>query len=333
MSYEHGGLLGSGVEKRADESGRQAEASLRLGLRFAMNGLLEKKRLQKEKFLEQLPHAPSPLNPYGLRIDGEHYTAIAQRHLVAVLEEGRRTELGRSLEERDSPVFDIMDSSIMGAMHQRLMNNTYKTIPEDCSAESARLFAMACKSQASVSELLELLGLQPGLESLEVGKHTNVFSWAGTEPMDRNVARGIDAHGLRRNELVRGENVHYYFNRVDEVKHPRALVAVRKADIASGRIQNTDVVVVQRDCFAIDLEHEDAAVVRANLIEWLGQQDKETLPGSKKAPYTDEAFVDFMETQLAKLADDRSWAICPGVRSYYARTPKQNEQQTDDFSE
>ena len=293
------------------------------------------RRLLDKKLSERLSSAPSPLNAYGLKIGGRPYADIAADHVHQAFKHGRdETLLGSSLQRRDdgkpSPVIDLMETSLMGALHQRLINNMHKSIPFDCDERSADLFARACGGDAGAPELLELLGRQPGLGSLELGKHTGPFDWDGTQGIDESVDTSIKNQGLSYNKLNPGETVQYFFNRVDDNKDPHAMVLVRKADIAEGAVYDANLVVVQRDCFVIDLDHEDAAAIREGLVRWLEQQTKDTLPGNKKARYDDAGLVEFMEAQLALPADRRSFAVCPAVRSYYARIATERPGAPDD---
>ncbi|GEM_PF-1945639 len=250
-------------------------------------------------------YSPTPLNPYSLEIGGNRvgYSRQAQMALAD------RFDLNlASLDERPPTevVVDLLQVAINNAFFRRLENNDGKHIPEDCDDRSAELFVKACQGTANQAELLELLRRQPSLGSVELAKETNPFIWDETTEMDNSVADALT--GLRK---LDGSPRHY-FSTTDQ--RCEALIVVRKKDIA----EDGNLVVVQRDCFVIDLAQSATEIMRMQLIkdaDGLMKPSHNVLmePSSSLG----NLVSGLIEPEMCSVGN-HSAALYPGARSYYA---------------
>ncbi|MBC7869128.1 hypothetical protein H7X69_03065 [Candidatus Saccharibacteria bacterium] len=256
-------------------------------------------------FFHNTFYSPTPLNPHSLMIDGNRvgYSQYAQTALA------ERFDLNLSSLDKSPPseaVTDLLQTAINNALFRRLENNDSKHISEDCDDRSAELFVKACQGTADQDELLELLKLQPRLGSVELAKETNPFIWNETTQMDNSVTAAVA--GLRKvNGFPR-----YYFSTTDQ--QCEALIVVRKKDIA----EEGKLVVVQRDCFAIDLAQPMTEIMRIQLIK---DADNLMKPSRNVLIDPDSSLGDLISSLIEPemhLIDDHSPVVYPGARSYYA---------------
>jgi hypothetical protein len=277
-------------------------------------------------------YAPTPLNPYDLRKDDAPYIMHAQ----AVVNEVFSENLARLAQRPPEAVMDLLRTSVMSALFQRFDENSGKTLPADCDEESARLFAMACLGQAGPDELIELLDRRPNdLESIELAKQTHPFRWNTTAEMDVAIDVMMDRHHFVKNDGARMQNVRYYFTRSDDIKFPLAVIMVRKADVGVREAsQGGGIIVVQRDSFVIDLFHEDTSGTALEFNAWLASGDaRQQMRGNRKVQYGEPVMTRFIDDQLETKADQRSGALYPGVRSYYAHYASESADETDSMTD
>lgn len=257
------------------------------------------------------PYAPTPLNPYSLTIDGNRvgFSQYAQTTLAERFDDNLA-----SLGEENQPsrmVADLLQMAINNALFRRLENNDNKSIPEDCDDRSAELFVKACQGIADQAELLELLKSQPSLGSVELAKETNPFIWNQTTAMDKSVADAT-ADFQPINSPPR-----YYFTSTNLQRG--ALIVVRKQDIAD----ENNLVVVQRDCLAIDLRQPATRDLRTQLIEDTDILMKSSLHnGQRNIPIDSDSVFGRLMSSLVEPEmlpiENHSTVLYPGARSYYA---------------
>lgn len=278
----------------------------------SITGAIEKIKRQEvlsRHFLDS-SYAPTPLNPYSLMIDGNRvgFSQYAQTMLAERFDDNLAS-LGENQPSR--MVADLLQMAINNALFRRLENNDNKSIPVDCDDRSAELFVKACQGVADQAELLELLKSQPSLGSVELAKETNPFIWNQTAAMDKSVADAT-ADFQPINSTPR-----YYFTSTNLQRG--ALIVVRKQDIAD----ENNLVVVQRDCLAIDLRQPATRDLRTQLIEDTDILMKSSLHnGQRNIPIDSDSVFGHLMSSLVEPEmlpiENHSTVLYPGARSYYA---------------
>lgn len=270
----------------------------------------------KDEF-ERPSYAPTPLNPYGLMKDGIPYVTHAHNVVMDVF-----TKNLSHLPVRPADVVvDLLETSITGELFRRFENNSGKILPADCDEETSQLFVAACLGSATPGQLIELLGRRPGdLESIELAKHTQPFDWNATVEMDVAIDTILDESHFAKRGSERTQNTRYYYVRSDNNQQPSAAIIVRKADMGVRPCgTDSDMIVVQRDSFVLDLMHEETQAIGQEVRAWLQSEEARTrIIGNKKARYIGATLTQFISTQLTTRSDLRSRALYPGARSYYA---------------
>lgn len=262
----------------------------------------------------RLDYSPTPLNPYHLKKNGRAYIESAQRHVRAVFESNLEVLTERPREA----VIDLLEMSVASALFQRFERNSAKELSPDCDDRSSELFVKACLGSAEPSELLELLSRQPQLESIELAKQTHPFDWTATESMDGAIDYAMEDAGFSQLS-ERSDTARYYYARSNDHDQPGALIVIRKIEVGHTSGDHPDLTVVQRDSLVVDLEQPGLERVQKEVAAWLkSPQAKELLRGNCKVPYHQTELVGFLDTQLSLQSQDRSAALYPGVRSYYA---------------
>lgn len=253
----------------------------------------------------RIPYSPTPLNPYSLEIGGNRVGYSRQAQVA--LAEHFDLNLASLYENPPSEVVvDLLQVAINNAFFRRLENNDSKHIPEDCDDRSADLFVKACQGSANQAELLELLQRQPSLGSVELAKETNPFIWDETAEMDNRIADAIT-------DLPKLDgSPRHYFSTTDQ--RCEALIVVRKKDIA----ESGNLVIVQRDCFVIDLAQPPTEIIRMQIIK-----DADNLMKPSRNVLMDPSsslgnlISNLIEPEMCSDGNHPT-TLYPGARSYYA---------------
>lgn len=286
------------------------------------------------RVLEHVPestrsvYAPTPLNPYDVRIDGVSYILDAQASINQLFE--------KNLEKLDvSPttaVVGLLQTSIHSALFRRFGGNSNKSLAFNCDDISADLFSKACLGEASMDELVALLARKPeALQSLEIAKQTHPFDWNATADMDNEVDVMMAKCDFSKFSDEATQNARYIYMRADVIDNPTAMILVRKTDFGDKHIPDSDesIRLVQRDSLVLDLNVCNTSNVKKEAVPWMQQEDVKKMMGQgTNMRYGGKVLKEFLNAQYAIEPDQRSPAVYPGVRSYYAYVHDGSERAT-----
>lgn len=287
--------------------------------------LQKNRQISFEKTVGLAPkeYAPTPLNPYELDFNGVKYITLASDAINAIFWQN----LARLPRRPAQSVIDLLEVSVTSALYRRFENNSGKAIAPDCDDMAAELFQKSCLGLATPNELISLLAHQPAdVQSIELAKQTHPFDWEATSEMDATIMSMLDSNGFEASYQTGQTNLRHYFTRVDDIDKPATIIMIRKEDVGLKQTGYGRIIVTCRDSLALDLAQCETKEVKKEFQSWLKSDEaKENIIGAKKTPYTGSIVTGFLESQLAKPCLERSPALYPGVRSYYAHYASESD--------
>lgn len=195
-------------------------------------------------------------------------------------------------------------------------NSVFVDKPMKPDAVSIELFHKACMGVATPSQLLSLLGLQRHLRSIELAKQSHPYQWGVTSDMDERVVNEFEA--LDDAVLCSQPSTEHYV--LDTVR-PETLTAgiVRKAKLGYVALHGTDIKLIERDSFVLDLQSPANAAIKAELLQWFSQKGSEVSIGGNKIKLpVGLGVVGTVENALDDGTSQDHKGLHPAVRSYYA---------------
>lgn len=260
------------------------------------------------------PYAPAPLNPYGLLINEKPYVMVAFNGLCTTFD----TNLAALESAPAQAVTELAADEVTGGFYHRVEKNSYKEMSDDCTAETAELYERASMGMATPEETLALLRQAPeSLVALEMAAQSRPFDWDTTE-MDAAMEAIMDAQAFVRFSPEE-QHPQYFFKRASNTTDAQAAVIVREADRGFIAYDNTNgAALVQRDVFVLDLAQPETQGLYEEMMIWLVLNHHELSKGGRSVPYPKELIAEFIEEQLQAEPEERSSAIHPLARSYFA---------------
>lgn len=270
--------------------------------------------------LERSDSAPTPVNAYGLTKDGESYLQSSFNTLRRI------TKKAGELAEQQNvpfPVRKLVKPSLTAAMVKRIENNNGKRLNEGHDLEVYALFADAEIGAAAPGELIYLLGVAPELVALELARRSHPYDKDAANEMDNNVIALLnslerDGKFQRADEKI----VKHYVARVDNPDKPGeigALIDIRKELLGIAKGEKTDMDIIKRNSFVLDLQHPLTRKTYEEFLPWISEKANQKAMSGGKLRYEGPELAYAVETALEcdVLGQDGGY-LHTMVSSYYA---------------